>query len=113
MSSKLGRRALYAVVVLALAASAFLSLPLTVLEGRPTDPTAAAEIAARADEHFARILAGRGLDRPFPDMVLRPENPPTAARERLGYLLFFDPVLSGERAALRGSVRRRRHLRVG
>jgi parallel beta-helix repeat protein len=36
-----------------------------------------------------------GLRRPFPAVVVRPDNPPTPERIALGRLLFFDPILSG------------------
>jgi cytochrome c peroxidase len=42
---------------------------------------------------------GAGLDRKFPAMVVRPDNPPTSdkndERVQLGRLLFFDPIVSG------------------
>lgn len=37
-----------------------------------------------------------GLQRAFPPVILRPDNPTTLARVELGRLLFFDPVLSND-----------------
>lgn len=96
MPAPRARKLLLATGLLAAAGAVFLYAPFPVLAGRGADPVAAAAFAARADEHFARIVAGRGLDRPFPEVRRRPENPSSAERERLGYLLYFDPLLSGD-----------------
>lgn len=80
------------VVVLALG---FVYLPLPGMEAPEVEPAQAAEIAQRAAAHFDKIARGEGLDRPFPPMALRPDNPVTPARVELGRLLYFDPVLSG------------------
>lgn len=37
-----------------------------------------------------------GLQRPFPPVPTRPDNPTTPERVELGRLLFFDPILSGD-----------------
>ncbi len=79
-----------------LAATAFLYLPISSLEPARVDAEAVAVHEARAAEHFEKILAGRNLDRPFPPMPERPENPTTAAKVELGRLLYFDPLLSGD-----------------
>jgi cytochrome c peroxidase len=81
--------------VLALLALGFVYLPLPGLEAPLPRLAEAADIEARAAAHFDRIALGRGLDRPFPPMAMRPDNPMTPARVDLGRLLYFDPVLSG------------------
>jgi cytochrome c peroxidase len=40
--------------------------------------------------------AATGLQKPFPHMITRPDNPTTPAKIALGRLLFFDPVLSND-----------------
>ncbi len=75
---------------------AFLYLPVSLLEAARCDPETAAAYDRRGAEHFERILAGRNLDRPFPEMPERAENPTTTAKVELGRLLYFDPVLSGD-----------------
>ena len=78
------------------AVAVFLYLPVSALEAVRCDPESAVEYDQRGEEHFARILAGRNLDRPFPEMPERPENPSTAAKVELGRVLYFDPLLSGD-----------------
>src|SRR5262245_20572874 len=49
------------------------------------------------DESTAGVGSGNGgLDRPFPAMIVRADSPVTEEKIRLGRLLFFDPVLSGD-----------------
>lgn len=96
MPSTRSRKGLVLLAVAAVAAAAFLYLPVPALEGTPADAAAAAGFEARAEEHFAKILAGENLERPFPPMRQRPENPSTPAKVGLGRLLYFDPVLSGD-----------------
>ena len=85
--------ALAVVVVLVLV---LIYVPMPGLEGPRIEDAQAADIAARAAAHFDRIVRGQGLDRPFPPMALRPDNPMTPERVELGRLLYFDPVLSGD-----------------
>ena len=99
MRKRMSKKAVAALVILFFgffAAAAFLYLPIPALEARRATPEAVAAFEARGTEHFARVLAGRGLDRPFPEMPERPENPTTAAKVELGRLLYFDPILSGD-----------------
>ena len=96
MGKRRSKRALAALVILVFAAAAFLYLPIPALEARRSTPEALAAFEARGEEHFARVLAGRGLDRPFPEIPERPENPTTPAKVELGRLLYFDPILSGD-----------------
>ncbi|MCP3958728.1 MAG: DUF1565 domain-containing protein [bacterium] len=90
------RRALYVLAALVLAVAAFLYLPIGALEPTSTDPEVLAAFEDRGEEHFEKILAGRNLDRPFPKIAERAENPTTTAKVELGRLLYFDPLLSGE-----------------
>lgn len=45
---------------------------------------------------FDAIAETRNLERPFPAMVVREDNPHEEARAELGRLLYFDPLLSGD-----------------
>ncbi len=90
------KRILLSLGFVALVAAAFLYLPVSFLEAARCDPETAAAYEARGAEHFDRILSGRNLDRPFPQIAERPENPTTPAKVELGRLLYFDPVLSGD-----------------
>ena len=69
-------------------------LPLPGLTPAATEPAKTIEIETRNQQYFETIAAGKSLDRPFPDMVLRPENPLSERKIELGRLLFFDPILS-------------------
>ena len=82
-------------VALLFLAAAFLYLPVPFLDPPHAAPEANAEFEARAEEHFEKVLAGQNLDRPFPAMKERPENPTTPEKVELGRLLYFDPLLSG------------------
>ncbi|MDP6762573.1 MAG: parallel beta-helix domain-containing protein [Planctomycetota bacterium] len=53
-------------------------------------------IEAAALARFEAIAAGTDLDRSFPPMVVRQDNPSTPQKEALGKLLYFDPLLSGD-----------------
>jgi cytochrome c peroxidase len=83
------------IAVVALLGLGFVYLPLPGLEAPRAGRAEAADIAARAAAHFDKIARGQGLDRPFPAMAMRPDNPVDPARVELGRLLYFDPVLSG------------------
>ena len=90
------KRVVLLLVVVLLAGLAALALPLALYEPVVNDPARLEALEQRGQEHFARILSGRDLLRPFPAMAERPENPPSAAKMALGRLLYFDPVLSGD-----------------
>lgn len=62
-------------------------------EGEPGNPFAP---GSQASNHFALIRQSRELDRPFPEMPMRDDNPTTPERVELGRLLYFDPLLSGD-----------------
>ena len=74
----------------------FVYAPLPGLVQPGAGRAEAAEIEARALAWFAEIEEGELLDRPFPAMLVRDDNPVTDARVELGRLLFFDPLLSAE-----------------
>ncbi|MEE8524778.1 MAG: cytochrome-c peroxidase, partial [Thermoanaerobaculia bacterium] len=96
MQKSTPRKALIVLLLLAIAGLAFLFVPIPALEGGLSDPETTAAFESRADEHFQKILAGRNLDRPFPPPKERPENPTSPEKVKLGRLLYFDPVLSGD-----------------
>lgn len=94
--SKIVRLVVIVAVLFLATAAALVFLPLPWLDAAPVDARAQAEFTARGEEHFAKILAGQNLDRPFPPMPERASNPVTDAKVELGRLLYFDPVLSGD-----------------
>ena len=89
---KIGYTAAGTVLVILLA---FLYLPSSVLDGEKGDPSTSAKDVALHETYFNTILAARNLNRPFPRMVVRDDNPDTKEKIALGRLLFFDPILSG------------------
>ncbi|MEM7582671.1 MAG: parallel beta-helix domain-containing protein [Acidobacteriota bacterium] len=92
---KFVRLAFSGLAALVVAGIAFVYLPIAALEPKSSSPEALETFAERGEMHFAKILTGRNLDRPFPEIPMRPENPTTDARVALGHMLYFDPVLSG------------------
>ena len=53
-------------------------------------------IINKSNNYFNAILSSSNLQRPFPKMVQRDDNPDTPEKIELGKMLFFDPVLSGD-----------------
>ncbi len=45
---------------------------------------------------FKQIVPNQNLDRPFPPIKTRLDNPSTTGKVELGRLLYFDPILSGQ-----------------
>lgn len=90
------KKSLIAVAILVALAIAFVAVPMPAFDDPAPDPARMAELEARGEEHFNRVVNGQNLDRPFPPMVQRPDNPLTEARIELGRLLYFDPLLSGD-----------------
>lgn len=45
---------------------------------------------------FKQIVTNQNLDRPFPPIKTRLDNPSTTGKVELGRLLYFDPILSGQ-----------------
>ena len=83
-------------LVLALLLIGFVYLPLPGLSVSNPAKADIGEIEERGLQYFAMIEDGQNLDRPFPEMMLREDNPISEARVELGRLLFFDPVLSAD-----------------
>ena len=54
------------------------------------------KIIDKSDRYFGSIISSNNLERPFPKMVYREDNPDTPEKTELGRLLFFDPILSGD-----------------
>lgn len=73
-----------------------LFLPISAWEPEASAPADLAEFESRTEHHFDRIESANGLDLPFPEMIVRTENPTTPERVELGRLLYFDPLLSGD-----------------
>lgn len=92
------KRALIILGLCVVAVAAFVFLPIEALEPQVSDVASIAEFEARGEEHFAKILTGQNLDRPFPVMRERADNPMGAEKVELGRLLYFDPILSGDNA---------------
>ena len=89
------KRAFFILIGLLILVLIFLYGPLPGSSAAQADP-ASAQIEAGGMALFDRIEQGRNLDRPFPDMLLRADNPTSPARVDLGRLLYFDPILSGD-----------------
>lgn len=73
-----------------------LVLPLPGLDPAFSAAEDLARYEARTKAHFSRVLAGDGLNRPFPQPMEREANPFSQDKAALGHLLYFDPVLSGD-----------------
>ena len=54
------------------------------------------KIITQSENYFEAILSANNLQRPFPKMVHREDNPDTPEKIELGRMLFFDPILSGD-----------------
>ena len=54
------------------------------------------KITTQSENYFRAILSANNLQRPFPKMVHREDNPDTPEKIELGKMLFFDPILSGD-----------------
>ena len=76
-----------------------LFLPIFWLQPEILEEAEAEAILVRGNQYFEMITEGENLDRPFPEMVMRNENPITPAKVELGKLLFFDPVLSADNSS--------------
>ena len=76
-----------------------LALVYAPLPGLPSPDAHQAEaqrLEAGGAAYFDRIAQGRSLDRAFPAMRTRADNPTTPERVELGRLLYFDPIVSGD-----------------
>ena len=54
------------------------------------------KIISSSEKYFRAIQSSNNLERPFPKLVQREDNPDTPEKVELGRLLFFDPILSGD-----------------
>ncbi len=89
---------------LAVAGFVFWVLIYAPLPGLETPPAtigwSSEDEAARIQENqlarFDEIRKARNLQRPFPQMIVRSDNPTTPEKVELGRLLYFDPILSGD-----------------
>lgn len=81
---------------------AFIYLPIPGLDATTKSIEFSGEVGSgaspeqRAQDHFALIRASTNLDRPFPEMMKRADNPDTPEKIELGRVLYFDPILSGD-----------------
>ena len=83
--------AAFSVVILS-----FLFLPYPWFQPEITEPDEVDAIEERGNQYFEMISKGQNLDRPFPSMTIRENNPLSPEKVELGRLLFFDPVLSAD-----------------
>ncbi len=90
------KRAVLLLCCLLLAIVATLALPLPLYQPVVNEPARLQALEQRGRDHFDKILSGRDLQRPFPIMAERRENPTSPAKVALGRLLYFDPILSGD-----------------
>ena len=80
---------------LALGLGAIAWAPLGGLEDPVRNEVRAEEAAAEGEFFFLMLEEGRSIDRPFPEMI-GGDEPYSRELHDLGWLLFFDPVLSGD-----------------
>lgn len=97
MSSAL-KRSLIGAAVFGIAFLCFLFAPIPALMPSAVDQNVVKTIEQKGEQYFAMIAAGENLNRPFPEMLERPDNPFLVERAALGRLLFFDPLLSVDNA---------------
>ena len=76
-----------------------LFLPFPWLQPRESPADEVEEIEARGLAYFEMIREGKNLNRPFPPMPMRRQNPQTPEKVALGTSLFFDPILSADNAS--------------
>ena len=87
---------LIGIVALGLLLIGFVYLPIPGLSVHNPAQADVKAIEERGMQYFAMIEEGQNLKRPFPDMVIRDGNQSNEAKEELGRLLFFDPILSAD-----------------
>ena len=83
-------------LVLVLLLVGFVYLPLPGLSVSNPAQADSGAIEERGMKYFEMIEEGQNLDRPFPEMMIRADNPMTEASIELGRMLFFDPILSAD-----------------
>ena len=74
----------------------FLFFPSQSLDSEKGVDYKSEKIINKSGNYFNAILSSSNLQRPFPKMVQRDDNPDTPEKIELGRMLFFDPVLSGD-----------------
>jgi len=74
----------------------FLFFPSQNLDSEKGVDYKSENIIKKSGNYFNAILSSSNLQRPFPKMVQRDDNPDTPGKIELGKMLFFDPVLSGD-----------------
>ena len=74
----------------------FLFFPSKNLDSEKGVDYKSENIIKKSGNYFNAILSSSNLQRPFPKMVQRDDNPDTPEKIELGKMLFFDPVLSGD-----------------
>ena len=74
----------------------FLFSPSQTIDSEKGLDYKASHIIERSENYFQAILSANNLERPFPKMTVREDNPDTQEKIELGRLLFFDPLLSGD-----------------
>ena len=74
----------------------FLFFPSQSLDSEKGVDYKSENIINKSNNYFNAILSSSNLQRPFPKMVQRDDNPDTPEKIELGKMLFFDPVLSGD-----------------
>ena len=60
------------------------------------EPDVIPSTISQEEAFFKQIIANQNLDRSFPPVKTRPDNPFTKEKVELGRLLYFDPILSGK-----------------
>ena len=84
-------------LLLAILLLGFAYLPLPGLVDQRMSAEEQHQTTIKVQEHFAKIENGQNLDRPFPVMLERADNPSSKEKIELGRLLFFDPILSADK----------------
>ena len=74
----------------------FLFFPSQTIDSEKGTDYRADQIITPSENYFQAILSANNLERPFPKMTVREDNPDTQEKIELGRLLFFDPLLSGD-----------------
>ena len=74
----------------------FLFFPFKSLDLEKGSDYKSKNIIDKSERYFDAIISSSNLERPFPEMVRREDNPDTPEKIELGKLLFFDPILSGD-----------------
>ena len=74
----------------------FIFFPSEILDSEIGVDYKSQKIINKSDNYFSAILSSSNLQRPFPKMLQRDDNPDTHEKIALGKMLFFDPILSGD-----------------